>query len=102
MILYAMVSPAIVFLAVSCAFYLVKRYWLPKADFKEFLWVCSISSSILSGIALIIIMVSGGWYTYRTGYDANQSFLVWVLLYGPASFAVGEIVGFFFWIKRQN
>jgi len=58
-------------------------------------------SAIFSGISLIGVIAWGVWYTCSTGYDANQAPLAWIFLYGPASFALGEMIGFALWLMKE-
>lgn len=97
----AIISPIAVFAVITGLFYLIKIFWRHKATFRDFLNVTCTVGAILSGIALAGTYGWAIWYWYSTGYDPNQAPLAWIFLYGPASFALGEVAGFAVWIKRQ-
>jgi hypothetical protein len=83
-------------------FKLIKTSWRPNAEFKSLIINCLIGGAIAAGISFMGVLAWGGWYTYKTGYDSNQAPLAWIFLYGPASFAFGEVIGFITWITRTK
>ncbi len=98
--LYAALSPVIISVLLLGIFKLIKTDRKPNAEIGALILKCLVGGSIAAGISLIGVLAWGGWYTYKTGYDANQAPLAWIFLYGPASFALGEVIGFIIWITK--
>jgi hypothetical protein len=57
----------------------------------------ALAGAVLSLIGTIAWMV---WYERFTGYSAGNAPLGWIFVYGPASTAIGELVGFAIWRLR--
>ncbi len=98
--LYAILSPVIVSGLLLAIFKSIKTNRRPNAELKTLMLKCFIGGSIAAAVSFMGVLAWGGWYTYKTGYDANQAPLAWIFLYGPASFSVGEIIGFVTWITK--
>ena len=68
---------------------------------KLVIWVLifSATGALLSLMATIAWMI---WYEKTTGFSAGNAPIGWIFVYGPASFAVGELVGLGFWLCRKR
>jgi hypothetical protein len=99
---HALISPFAAAAIIIILFFPIKRYFKSYATLRDCLLKSLVTGTIFAGLSLVWVVAKMITYAYSTGKDPNQGPLVWMFLYGPISFGVGELAGFIVWLLAKR
>ncbi len=87
-------------LAVSAiAYFAVVYAKRPHASAKRLVIVSLMYAGIMLVVSLLLTIAWMVWYQYSTGYDAGNGIVGWIFFFGPASVALGQLIGLIQWLR---
>ena len=99
---YALISPLVAAVIVIVLFFPIKHYFKSYATLRDCLLKSLVTGTVFASLSLVWVVAKMIAYSYSTGKDPNQGPLVWIFLYGPISFGIGELAGFIVWLSTKK
>ena len=100
-LLAAFLSPLAMAVVAAAVVAVVKGYALPKPKISTLIWM-TIAFAAAAAVASLIFTIGWMvWYENTTGYSAGNAPLGWIVFYGPASAALGQLLALVVWWFRK-
>lgn len=101
MLLAMFTSPLVMAIVAAAVVALAKLYSVPKPKLSMLIWMSLAFAAAGATASLIFTIGWMVWYEKTTGYSAGNAPVGWILFYGPASAALGQLLALVVWWFRK-